>query len=326
MTFAWPLALLSLLLIPLALVGYVLIQRRRMKYAARFTNLDLLANVVERSPGWRRHLPAALALAALAALLVALARPQTSHARPRSHATVVLAIDVSGSMSATDVRPTRLEAAKAAARRFIDQLPKGFRVGVVSFSTTAQVATPATTDRTLVDAAIDSLGANGGTAIGDALVQSVRLGRAALRTGAGNAADPGGRRAFSILLLSDGANTSGVTPSDGAARAKKAHAPVYTIALGTPHGTVRRVDEFGYVRTIPVPPDPATLRRVAEQTSGRFFQAPTEKELKAVYDQLSSRVGFIRERRELTYAFAAAAAVLLLAGGTLSALWFNRIP
>jgi Ca-activated chloride channel homolog len=325
MSFAWPVALLSLLVIPLAVAGYVLIQRRRTKYAARFTNLDLLANVVERSPGWRRHLPAALALAALAALLVALARPQTSHARPRSHATVVLAIDVSGSMSATDVRPTRLEAAKAAARRFIGQLPKGFRIGIVSFSTTAQVATPATTDRSVVFAAIDSLGSNGGTAIGDALVQSVRVGRTAQRTGARNG-DPAARRAFSILLLSDGANTSGVSPTDGATSAKKAHAPVYTIALGTPNGTVRRVDEFGFMRTIPVPPDPATLRRVAEQTGGRFFQAPDEEQLRAVYDQLSTRVGFVKVRHELTYAFAAAAAVLLLAGGTLSALWFNRIP
>jgi Ca-activated chloride channel homolog len=326
MSFAWPVALLSLLLIPLAVAGYILIQRRRTKYAARFTNLDLLANVVERSPGWRRHLPAALALAALAALLVALARPQTTHARPRSHATVVLTLDVSGSMSATDVRPTRLEAAKAAARTFINQLPKGFRIGVVSFSTTAQVAAPATTDRSLVLSAIDSLRANGGTAIGDALVQSVRVGRAAQRAARSGADPSGGRRAFSILLLSDGANTSGVAPSEGAAAAKKAHAPAYTIALGTPHGTVRRVDEFGFVRTIPVPPDPATLRRVAEQTDGRFFQAPSEHELRAVYDQLSTRVGFIHQRHELTYAFAAAAAVLLLAGGTLSALWFNRIP
>jgi Ca-activated chloride channel family protein len=324
-TFEWPLALLLLLLVPLAIAGYLLIQRRRITYAARFTNLDLLANVVERSPGWRRHLPAALALAALAALFVALARPQASVARPRSHATVVLALDISGSMSATDVQPTRLAAAKEAARNFLDQLPKSFRVGVVSFSTTAQVVAPATDDRELVRAAIAALQPSGGTAIGDAIVRSVQVGRAA--QAAARRGDAGGRRRpFSILLLSDGANTSGVDPLDGSARAKKARAPVYTIALGTQNGVVQRLDEFGNLRTIPVPPDPDTLRQVAEQTGGRFFEAPSEGDLKDVYERLGTRVGFVQERHELTYAFAAGAAALLLAAGTLSALWFNRIP
>jgi Ca-activated chloride channel homolog len=321
-SFQWPLVLLSLALIPLAVLGYLLIQRRRTKYAVRFTNLDLLANVVEGSPGWRRHLPAALALAALAALLVGLARPQTSSAKARSHATIVLAIDVSGSMSATDVRPSRLAAAKEAARSFLDQLPKGIRVGVVSFSTTAQVLAPATADRSLARAAIDSLEPGGGTAIGDAIARSVDLGKAARASANGN----GVRRRFSVLLLSDGANTSGISPLTGAQRAKQAHAPVYTIALGTPNGSVQRLDEFGNIRRIPVPPDPATLRQVASVTGGRFFNVPDENELKAVYDRLGTRVGYVRQHHELTYAFAAVAAALLLAGGTLSALWFNRIP
>jgi Ca-activated chloride channel family protein len=318
-SFQWPLVLLSLALIPLAVLGYVLVQRRRAKYAVRFTNLDLLANVVDRSPGWRRHLPAALVLAALAALLVALARPQTSVAKARQHATIVLAVDVSGSMSATDVKPSRLAAAKDAARSFVDQLPKGIRVGVVSFSTSAQVLASATGDRSQTRAAIDSLQPGGGTAIGDAIDRSLEVGKAAQ-------ASAGGKRRFSVLLLSDGANTSGISPLTGAQHAKKAHAPVYTIALGTPNGTVQRLDEFGNIRRIPVPPDPATLRRVASITGGRFFNVPNEHELKSVYDRLGTRVGYHRERHELTYAFAAAATVLLLAGGTLSALWFNRIP
>jgi len=320
-SFQWPLALLSLAIVPIAILGYLLIQRRRAKYAVRFTNLDLLANVVERSPGWRRHLPAVLALAALAALLVGLARPQTSVAKARSHSTIVLAIDVSGSMSATDVQPSRLAAAKGAARSFVNQLPKGVRVGVVSFSTSAQVLAPATADRSVALAAIDSLEPGGGTAIGDAIARSVDLGKAAQK-----AAGRGGKRRFSVLLLSDGANTSGIPPLTGAQRAKKAHAPVYTIALGTPNGTVQQLDEFGNIRRIPVPPDPATLRQVASATGGRFFDAPNEQELKAVYDRLGTRVGYTRQHHELTYAFAAVAAALLLAAGTLSALWFNRIP
>jgi Ca-activated chloride channel homolog len=319
-TFVWPLMLLTLLLVPLAVVGYVLIQRRRVKYAARFTNLNLLANVVDRSPGWRRHLPPAFALAALSALLVCLARPQTTEAIPRKRTTVVLAIDVSGSMAATDVSPTRLAAAREAAKTFLDQLPKGVRVGVVSFSSIAQVVTPATDNRNLVVAALDSLRPGGGTAIGDAIQRSVAVGKAA-RGAAG-----GKRRPFSILLLSDGANSTGLPPLQGASLARKAKAPVYTIALGTPNGVVRQVDEFGQVRTIPVPPDPDTLRRVAEQTSGRFFGAPSEQDLKAVYERLSARVGFIEVRHEVSYAFAGAAAALLLAAGTLSALWFGRIP
>jgi Ca-activated chloride channel family protein len=319
-TFVWPLMLLTLLLVPLAIVGYVLVQRRRVKYAARFTNLNLLANVVDRSPGWRRHLPPAFALAALAALLVCLARPQTTEAIARKRTTVVLAIDVSGSMAATDVSPTRLAAARDAAKTFLDQLPKSVRVGVVSFSTQAQVVTPATDNRDLVRTALDSLRPGGGTAIGDAIERSVAVGKAA--RGAAGAK----RRPFSILLLSDGANSTGIAPLDGAAQAKQAKAPVYTIALGTPNGVVRRLDEFGNVRTIPVPPDPGTLRRVAAETGGRFFDAPSEDDLKAVYERLSSRVGFVQEKHEVSYAFAGTAAALLLAAGTLSALWFGRIP
>lgn len=324
MTFEWPLALLTLLLVPLAIAGYVLVQRRRMKYAARFTNLDLLANVVERSPGWRRHLPAALALAALTALLIGLARPQAVIAKPRERATVVMAMDVSGSMAANDVSPTRLAAAQRAAKSFLGQLPNGFQVGIVSFATEAQVVTHATDDEEIVSRAVDSLQPGGGTAIGDAIARSLEVGRQARRSAA--RAGRKGRRPFSILLLSDGANQSGISPTEAAAQAREARVPVYTIALGTPSGTVRQIDDFGQVRTIPVPPDPDTLRQVAADTGGRFFNAPSEDDLGEVYDRLSSQVGFVEEKQDITYAFAAGGAVLLLAGMALSALWFQRIP
>ena len=175
MSFAWPLMLLSLALIPALVIAYVMIQRRRVKYAMRFTNLDLLANVVDRSPGWRRHLPPVFALAALATLLVALARPETTIAVPRDEASVVLAIDVSGSMMATDVPPTRLDAAKDAASRFVQGLPDRFGVGLVSFSTGATALAEATDDRSEILDQIDGLEAHTGTAIGDAIASAIDL-------------------------------------------------------------------------------------------------------------------------------------------------------
>ena len=207
MSFASPSFLWLLLLIPLAAALYVLAQRRRVRYAARFTNLDLLANVVDASPGRRRHLPAVFALAALAALLLALARPQMTVAVARDEATVVLALDTSGSMMATDVTPSRLAAAQAAASKFLDGLPKRVRVGVVSFATGASVLVAATDDRASVRSALDGLEAQGGTALGEAIVRSTELAPEDGTRGAD------GEQVFSILLLSDGENSVGIDPA-----------------------------------------------------------------------------------------------------------------
>jgi Ca-activated chloride channel family protein len=322
MSFASPLALVALVLVPLAVLGYVLVQRRRIRYAARFTNLDLLANIAEGSPGWRRHLPAVLALAALTALLVALARPQATFAVPRDQAGVVLALDTSGSMTATDVAPDRLSAARAAAEAFLEDLPDRFRVGVVEFSSEARAVAAPTDDRDDVRDALESLDANGGTAIGEAIVRSVELIRAGEEEPQGDEQPS----PFAILLLSDGANSTGVEPLEAVEEAQEAGVTIYTLALGTDAGTVEVTDPFGGTRIVPVPPDPETLARIAEETGGRFFEAPTEDELAAVYEEIGSRVAYEDEERELTVLFAGAAAVLLLAGGSLSALWFNRIP
>lgn len=323
MSFEWPLVLVALAVIPLALAGYLLVQRRRMRYAARFTNLDLLANVVERSPGWRRHLPPALGLLALTALVLAVARPSATIAVPRERATVILAMDTSASMTATDVAPTRLDAARSAADRFLDQLPERFRVGVVSFASQAYVVAPPTADRVLVRQTLDSLDVQGGTAIGEAILRSVE----AAQTGPGRAGEERGDTApVSILLLSDGANTRGPDPTETAREAQAAGIPVYTIALGTPDGVIQRTDGAGNSRTIPVAPDPETLARVAEMTDGRFFDAPTDDDLRSVYEEIGSQVGFEKEEQEVTFAFAAAGGLLLLVGAALSALWFNRIP
>ena len=322
MTFATPWILWGLLLIPLALFAYWLVQRRRIKYAARFTNLDLLANVVDASPGRRRHLPALFALAALAALIVAVARPQTSVAVPRDDATVIMTLDSSASMTATDVPPTRLDAAKSASKSFLDKLPDRFKVGLVSFSTLVTVLQQPTEDRDAVRTSLDGIQGDVGTAIGDAIVESVAL-----------APKPdedqqraGKKPLVAILLLSDGANSVGREPLDVVDVAKKAGIPIYTIAFGTPNGTVEITNDLGVTQTYNVPPDPETLRRIAEETGGRFFEAPTESDLEAVYDEIGSQVSYEDEKRELTAAFAGAGAVFLLLGAGLSALWFGRIP
>jgi Ca-activated chloride channel homolog len=321
-SFASPVLLWGLLVIPIAFLGYLLVQRRRIKYAARFTNLDLLANVVDASPGRRRHVPALLVLAALAALVVAMARPQTVVAVPRDDATVLLTMDTSASMTATDVPPSRLEAAKTASSSFLDLLPDRFRVGLVSFSSIVSVLEEPSDDRDAVRSALDSLEGDVGTAIGDAIVESVAL-----------APDPeeqeelsGGKPLFAILLLSDGANSIGREPLDVVDVAKEAGVPIYTIAFGTPQGTVEITNDFGVTQTYSVPPDPQTLRQVAEETGGRFFEAPTEADLEEVYEQIGSQVSYEDEERELTAAFAAGGAVLLLLGAAFSAFWFGRIP
>lgn len=325
MSFGWPLALLGLGVVALALVAYLLVQRRRQKYVARFTNLDLLENVVASSPRWRRHVPAALVLAALSALVIGMARPQIAVAVPREQATVILTMDSSGSMMATDVSPTRMVAAREAASTFVENLPEGFRVGLVSFSDQADVVVPPTDDKDEVLRGLASLEADNGTALGDAISRSVDLGVASLDEELDAATDQD--TPVVVLLLSDGANTTGdYEPLEAAQKAKEAGVPVYTVALGTDAGTVDVPDANGEIQTVRVPPDPATLSQVAEETGGTFFEAPDEEALQGVYDEIGSQVGVEEEQRELTVAFTAAGAVLLLLGGALSTLWFGRIP
>jgi Ca-activated chloride channel family protein len=326
MSFAWPVALFSLALVPVALVAYLLVQRRRAKYAMRFTNLALLANVVDRSPGWRRHLPPLFALAALAALLVALARPQTSIAVPRDEASVVLAIDASGSMMATDVAPTRLDAAKKAASTFVEELPDRFAVGLVSFSTGATALAEPTEDRDQIVDTINGLEAHTGTAIGDAIAAALKLAPEDSGEDGTVPTDEDGKPLFSILLLSDGASTMGISVDDAIGLAKDAGVAVNTIALGTDSGTVTVPNELGELETVQVAPDRETLQEIAEQTGGEYFDAPTESDLEAVYEAIGSQVAWDEEKREVTVAFAGAGAVFLLLGSALSALWFGRLP
>ena len=349
MTFLAPELLLGLLLIPLAVAFYLWAQRRRTRYAVRFTNLDLLANLAAKRPSWRRHLPPVVYLGAIAALLIGLARPTMVVPVPREDATVILAMDVSGSMRATDVSPTRLDAARAAALTFIDQLPNEVRVGIVSFATDPITLVQPTADRAQLRAALDSLAARDGTAMGDALMQVLDIAERiqaqdaetpdasatpgpTFTPGASGGPtvptdEPSGQPLVAAILLSDGANSIGQTePLDAAARAKDLGVPIYTIALGTPDGTVQVRDDLGQLVTLDVPPDTETLQQIAETTGGTAFDAPTAEELASVYDSLESRVGFTEEVQEVTFALVGVGLLLVVLGAGMSAVWFGRLP
>jgi Ca-activated chloride channel homolog len=319
-SFGTPLLLLGLLLLPLLLLAYRRLQRRPSRYAVRYTNLDVLASVVESTRSWRRHAGLALFLLALAALLVGFARPSMTRLADREEATIVLVIDVSGSMQAEDVEPTRLEAAQEVVREFLSGLPERFQVGVVAFSETAEVAAPATDDRQLAIDAIDYLYPQRGTAIGDAIARGVEVARAA---------EPGAsgvERPAAILFLSDGSQTEGVLlPMEGAARAKSFKIPVFTVALGTPEGIVE-FNRFGSTRIIPVPPDKETMRQIAATTGGRFYEAESAGDLRDAYERMGSLVSKVERKQEVTFAFLAGGLVLLLGAAAAAAITFPRLP
>lgn len=336
MSFVWPLALIGLALVPLAIAMYVLAQYRRPKYAARFTNLDLLANVVEKTPNWRRHVPAALGLLALTALLVSLARPEWEHKVPKQEATVVLVTDISGSMTATDIEPTRMAAAQEAGHTLVAELPDGFRIALVTFSAGVRTVVAPTTDKAVLDAALDGLKPVGGTALGDGILEGIAASRMAPPNPEETNAAPSrssaegddeGDPPVIMVLLSDGANTLGqADPLDAAQEAAALGIPIFAVALGTQDGVATITDNQGRQRQLRVPPDEETLQAIAEMTDGRFFSAPTADDLKSVYEDLGSRIGYDTETTEVTVGFAGLAALMVMAAGGLSLLWFNRFP
>jgi Ca-activated chloride channel homolog len=336
MTFLWPLGLLALLVVPLAAAAYWYVDRRPSRYALAFPNLEVLAAVSESEGKWRRRIPPALFLLALVAAGIALARPQIDVMVDREQATVVLAVDSSGSMLAEDVAPSRLSAAKAAMRTFLDDLPDKFRVGMVSFAEEAQVVAPVTSNRQPVREAIDFLFPMRGTAIGDAVARAAELAQEA--TGeqaqtqisgfdlAQSDSDSDSKSPAAVLLLSDGFQTAGLLPPlDGAARAKELGIPVYTIALGTADGVID-LSFGGEARRIPVPPDRETLRLIAQETGGKYYNAPSAEALRSAYADLDSLLSREPGKDEATYAFVLAAGLLGLAAAVMSALWFSRIP
>jgi Ca-activated chloride channel family protein len=319
-TFGSPFLLLGLLVLPLIVLGYRVLQRRPARYPVRYTNLEVLAGVVESTRSWRRYAGLALFLLALTALLAGFARPKMNRMADREEATIVLVIDVSGSMQAEDVKPTRLEAAQAVVRDFMRGLPKRFQVGVVAFSETAEVAAPATEDRQLAIDAVDFLYPQRGTAIGDGIARGVEVARAA------EAGRAGRERPAAILLLSDGSQTEGrLLPLEGAARAKSFKIPVYTVSLGTPEGVVE-FNRFGGTRIIPVPPDKPTMRAIAATTGGRFYEAESAGDLREAYDKMGSLVSKVQRKEEVTFAFLGGGLVLLLAAAGIAVVTFPRLP
>ncbi|MFF3712826.1 VWA domain-containing protein [Streptomyces phaeochromogenes] len=307
-----------LLLVPLALLigAYLLVQRRRGRYAVRFTNLELLDKVAPRRPGWRRHVPAAAFCGTLALLVVGFARPTTEVQVPRERATIVVAFDVSASMEATDVEPTRFEAAQRAALAFVDRLPERFNAGLVPFSGSATVAVPPTTDRGALSSAIERLTTGEGTAIGEAVVaarDAVRM----LDREAETSPPPA-----HIVLLSDGSNTTGRSVESAAQEAAGDKIPVSTIAYGTESGTI----DLPSGDTVSVPVDGPALRGLASSTGGDFHEAATGEELQEVYEDIGSSVGHRTEQREIWQWFVAAGLLTALATAASSLLWFSRLP
>jgi len=319
MSLEWPIALLALALVPL-LVGLLWLQRRReSRYAIRFSNVGVLAEVAQATRSPWRFVPPVLLLTALAALAVGLARPSVSVSADRKQGTIVLALDRSGSMLAQDIPPDRITASRDAAGRFVKNLPDGFRVGVVSFSDTANALSAPSFDHSVSQKAIASIQAGGGTAIGDAIVSSLGL------LGVNSAVKPtaAARKGRAILLLSDGSNTEGTDISTAADAAKRAGVPVYTIAFGTPSGVLDLQAIGQGTGTIPVPPDPEALKAIAQRTGGESFTALDESTLKKVYDHIGTRVSSTKEQKELTFVVAGLAAVLLAAAAASS--WLLRI-
>ena len=312
MSFASPAFLAALALVPLALIAHSASRRRARRYAVRYPAVAMLAPLLPRMSSWRRLLPLTLFLASLAMLALALARPHATVAVPKEQASIVLVTDVSRSMLAEDVDPNRLEAARSAAQRFLEELPEEARVGAVAFSTDPHTVEPPTDDRGRIEDLIDALSADGGTAAGDALATAVGLVD-------GPAED---RPPAAILLLSDGETTTGRDPLPVARQAGRMGIPIHTVALGTRTATITTPDGT----LIPVPPDPEAMRRIAELSGGRAFEVADADELGGLYEDLGSRVATEEEKREITGAFAAGGIVLLMAAAALGTRATARLP
>jgi Ca-activated chloride channel family protein len=325
MSFSSPLFLLLLFVVPAVLFFALAMERRRARYPVAFTNLELLAGLVHKRRSWRRYIPLVLLLLALAVAAGALAKPRAHFSVPDQNATLVLVVDVSGSMRANDVEPTRLDAAVGAMRTFLDKLPKQFKVGLVAFSSDPEVLSAPTADRESVREALSYLQPEAGTAIGDGLQVGVRLITSSLAKD-GVVHKPGKDLPAAIVLLSDGAQNRGILqPQQAATNAKAAGIRVYTVALGTPGGQV----SFGfglYVNHIPVPPDPPTMRAIARTTGGKTYTARNAAAVSKIYRTLGSSLGRRDKTENITSWFAAGAAVLLLGAVGAGRLTESRLP
>jgi Ca-activated chloride channel homolog len=318
MTFLSPLWLLLLLVVAALLLTYVVLQLRRKTYVARFSNAELLGTVAPRRPGWRRHLTFALLLVALTVLTIGVAQPTAAVKVPRERATVMLDVDVSLSMEATDVLPSRIKAAQRAAKQFADVLPARINLGLVSFARNANVLVPPTLDREQFKKAVDGLHLDNYTAIGEAIFSSLQAIKVFSQATTARGDEPPPAR---IVLLSDGSNTTGRSLSDAIQAAQRAKVPVSTIAFGTMNGTVQ--GDNGQV--IPVPADDGALQQIATMTGGSFHTAASAEQLESVYKDIGSQIGYTTEHRDISWRFLAAGLLVALTAAAASMLWAGRL-
>jgi Ca-activated chloride channel family protein len=321
-SFGSPYVLLLLLALPVLVGLYVGEQQRRRQAAEAFAVQRMQPSVAPRRPRWRRHLPMLALLAAMIILIAAAARPQRTVATPVERASIMLATDVSGSMTATDVQPNRLVAAKQAARAFLEKVPARVNVGVMAFNQTPTVLASPTTDREAARNAIAKMTPSGGTASGEAIATALTSLRANARTKSGAKQQPA---PAAIVLLSDGKSTSGRDAVQAARAAGNAGIRVYTVALGTQSGTITVPRKGGGTQTQPVPPDPQALAQIAQASGGKSFTASTTDGLSEVYQQLGSQLGHKTTKKEITADFAGGGLALLLLGGVMSLGWFGRL-
>jgi Ca-activated chloride channel family protein len=317
-SFSSPFVLLGLLVIPVLISWYLSRQRRGARAVEAFVTPTLLRSVAPRRPGWRRHAPMLVFAIAIAVLIVAAARPQRTVAEPVDSAAIMLENDISSSMAATDVHPSRLAAAQRAAERFVAGVPSAVEIGQIEFARRPILLQSPTTDHSLTQAAIAQLRTGGGgTAIGDAILTALHV----LTT----LPEKGGKRPPSaIVLLSDGTSNVGTSPLAAARQAKADHIPIYTIALGTANGTIP-IKHGSRTVTTPVPVSPQELGQIASSSGGRAFTAADSAHASAVYAHLAAQLGHKKVKREITASFAGGGLVMLLIGGVLSLRWFGRL-
>jgi Ca-activated chloride channel family protein len=345
-SFQWPELLWGLAVLPLLALLYGWLQRRRKRLALKYANLSIVREAMARGAGWRRHLPPALILAAIALMIVATARPEGEIMLPTRQETILLAIDVSGSMKATDVEPTRLAAAQEAARAFIADLPKTTKVGLVAFAGTASLVQPPTNVKEDLLAAIDRFQLQRGTAVGSGILVSLKtimpdvefdlrsqnprpkpdaprplgdFGKE--RKPPPKPVEPGTHATAVIVLLTDGQTTTGPDPVESAKMAAERGVRVYTVGVGTPKGEI--IGAEGWSMRVRLDED--ALKNISNVTRGEYFYAGSSGDLKKVYEGLSTRFSFEKKAIEVTAVFAAAAAVLTILAAALSVLWFHRI-
>ncbi|MCA0326205.1 MAG: VWA domain-containing protein [Proteobacteria bacterium] len=344
--FLWPQLLWLLLALPLLVLLYWWLQRRRKKLAVRYASLAIVKEAMGRGPGWRRHLPPLLLLGALAMMLLASARPVAVVALPSNQQTIILAMDVSGSMRATDVEPNRLVASQNAAKAFLKELPRNVKVGIVAFAGSAQVAQLPTLNREDLITAIDRFQLQRATATGNAIVISLatlfpnagielqQLSFDRMRGGMGRSLDqrppkqdefvpvpPGSYSSAAVIMLTDGQRTTGVDPLEAAKMAADRGVRIYTVGVGTVDGETIGFEGW----SMRVRLDEDTLKQIAHKTAAEYYYAGTAQDLQKVYENLSSRLTLEKKETEVSALFALAGALLALLAGGLSMLWFGRI-